>query len=393
MKRILIALVLCLLLIPSAASAEGVDVVGETGDGVWVGDSWKVELYPGESGNTIIALRNSSGSSLETWVTIIPDSLDNGNVTFELDEDNFIMPAGSNADVTLTAKASGSSTPGSYTAELEIKSEVPPAPIAGATGGSAPLYSVRTSLFGVEKTYYTERDGDIRRTIKGTSQDGNLTLNIPKYTTALDDYGRRLRTLEVTIDETPPDPPEDSNIIGLPYNFGPAGATFDPFMTLTWTYSPDNLPEGVAEEDLILAYYIDGEWIELECVVDVESNTVTASVKHFTTFALIGTVVLVVESVISEEPVVEEPEPIPVLALAPTSLAPVPGPVPIPAPAVTPPAPVDPGIVWNTLPSPEVPESEPETPVPWGLVGGLLAGGLLVGGLGFWLWRRLASRG
>ena len=388
MKRILITLVLYLLLIPSAVSAAGVEIVSETGDGVWTGDSWKVELYPGESRSTTIALRNSSSSSLEVWVTIIPDSFDNGNVTFELDEPNPIMPSRSDALVILTATANGSATPGPYAAELEIKSEVPPAPIAGATGGSAPLYSIRTSLFGVEKTYYTERDGDIQRTIKGTSQDGNLTLNIPKYTTALDEYGRRLRTLEVTIDETPPDPPEDSNIIGLPYNFGPAGATFDPFMTLTWTYSPDNLPEGVAEEDLILAYYIDGEWIELECVVDVESNTVTASVKHFTTFALIGTVVLVVEPVISEEPVVEEPEPIPVPPSAPTSLAPAPGPAPVPAPAVTPSAPVDPGIV----PSPEVPEAEPETPVPWGLVGGLLAGGLLAGGLVFWLWRRLANR-
>jgi len=48
----------------------------------------------------------------------------------------------------------------------------------------------------------------------------------------------------------------------------------------------------VAEEDLLLAYYDEGtgEWVELDGVVDTANNTITASVPHFTTFAVIGTV-------------------------------------------------------------------------------------------------------
>ncbi|GAH14958.1 unnamed protein product, partial [marine sediment metagenome] len=134
---------------PSAVSATGIEVVSKTGDGVWVDNTWKVDLYPGESESTTLALHNSSSSSLEVWVTITPNSHDSGNVIFELNEANFIMPAGSDTNVTLTAKASGSATPGSYVAELEIKSEVPPTPApSGVGGGEPPVYSIKTDLFG-----------------------------------------------------------------------------------------------------------------------------------------------------------------------------------------------------------------------------------------------------
>ncbi|GAI13004.1 unnamed protein product, partial [marine sediment metagenome] len=68
------------------------------------------------------------------------------------------------------------------------------------------------------------------------------------------------------------------------------GATFDPPITFTWRYDHYILPTGIAEKDLVLAYH-DGEaWIELECIVDTKNNIITASVSHFTTFAIIGTI-------------------------------------------------------------------------------------------------------
>jgi len=332
---------------------------------------------------TVVAF-NFPYSSLETWVTIIPDSLDNGNVTFELNETNFIMLAGSNADVILTAKASGSATPGSYSAELEIKSEIPvtPPPIisGGGDGSDAPLYSIKTNLFGVEKTYYTESDGDIYKEIEGASQDGNLTITIPRHTTGLVD-GKRLRTLDILIDETPPDPPEDTNIIGLPYNFLPAGATFEPPIIFTWSYDPDNLPEGVDAENLVLAYYIDGEWVELECVVDTATNTVTASVSHFTTFALLIAVPRPIPTIMPT-PVSPTPAPIPTPA-PPVVVTPEPAPVPIIPPAPEPEAPV--------VTPPVVPPAIPEAPTPWGLIIGLICAAIIVG-LGIWWYRKQKAK-
>jgi len=155
-----------------------------------------------------------------------------------------------------------------------------------------PTYYVETNLLGIEASFRISKTGEILKTIEATSEDGMLTITIPKGTIALGKDGKRLETLEAAVDETPPDPPADANIIGLAYDFGPDGATFDPPITLTFSYDPDALPEGVAEEDLVLAYYDQeaGEWVELDCVVDTVNNVITASVPHFTTFAIIGVV-------------------------------------------------------------------------------------------------------
>ncbi|MBA7545536.1 hypothetical protein ES705_37905 [subsurface metagenome] len=129
MKRIAIAVVLAVLLMlvmPVAVSAAGVTVVDRIGDGEWTNNTWQVEIYPGESKSTTISLYNSSSSSLEVEVSISPRSLDNGNLTFELHKAKFTMPRRSYIDVTLSVRANSSTTPGTYTAELEIKSEVPP---------------------------------------------------------------------------------------------------------------------------------------------------------------------------------------------------------------------------------------------------------------------------
>jgi len=140
MKRIAIAVILALLallLVPTAVavSAAGVQVVDRTGDGVWTDDTWQVQIYPGETKATTIRLYNSSSSSLDVSVRPIPDST---NLAYELDKASFAMPGRSYTDVTLSVTASGSATPGTYTAELEIKSEAPPS-VGGGGGGISKL--------------------------------------------------------------------------------------------------------------------------------------------------------------------------------------------------------------------------------------------------------------
>ena len=90
--------------------------------------------------------------------------------------------------------------------------------------------------------------------------------------------------------EDRPDPPKESNRIGLTYDLGPDGATFDPPITLTFTYDPDEIPEGVSEENLIIAIWDEeaGEWVDLVCTVDPETDTITASVSHFTAFSVVA---------------------------------------------------------------------------------------------------------
>jgi len=163
---------------------------------------------------------------------------------------------------------------------------------APGPGPGPPHYYIDTNLFGVEVSFDISDEGEILETIVATSEAGDLTIVIEEGTIALDEYGDPLDSLEVDVDPSPPDPPEGAHIIGLAYDFGPDGATFDPHITMTYTLDLDDLPEGVAPEDLVIAYYDEeaGEWVELDCVVDTENNTITADVEHFTTFAIIGAV-------------------------------------------------------------------------------------------------------
>jgi len=160
----------------------------------------------------------------------------------------------------------------------------------GGGGGTLPFGTVGTNLFGSVADFLINEAGVILETITATSADGNLILTIPSGTTALDKDGNPLSTLTSAVDPSPPAPPEGANIIELAYNFGPAGATFDPAITFEYTYDPAEIPEGVAEGDLVLAYYdeVAGEWVELPSTVDPLTHTITASVSHFTTFAIIA---------------------------------------------------------------------------------------------------------
>ena len=171
------------------------------------------------------------------------------------------------------------------------------APDGGGGGGFVPAPTptageVKTNLFGTEASSPISPSGEILETIEATSEDRTLTLTIPEGTIALDKDANPLISLEADIDTSPPPPPKDASIIGLAYNFGPDEATFDPPITLTWSYGPNDIPEGVAEEDLVLAWYDEAanKWVELDCIVDTENNTITASIEHFTTFAMIDMV-------------------------------------------------------------------------------------------------------
>jgi len=265
---------------------------------------------------------------------------------------------------------------GDFTIEVDIsptqepkpKPEPKPTPSDGGGGGGIPSYNYEMDLFGEEGTLKVNYYGRVLREIEATSEDGRLTVTIPKKTIALGEDSKRLKDLSITVEETPPPLPEDVRVIVLAYNFSPEGATFDPPITFTWKYDPDALPEGVAEEDLVLAYYDEEaeKWIELDCLVDTINNTITASVGHFTTFAIIGTVII------------PKPEPAPVVE---------PGPIPEPVPPVE--------VIPTPVPPPEPPAPIVPEPVGmqwWWIVLGVVGFGLAVTGITFWIKRRSTQK-
>jgi hypothetical protein len=89
----------------------------------------------------------------------------------------------------------------------------------------------------------------------------------------------------------PPAPPANSNVIGLTYDLGPDGASFDPLITLTFNYDSTKVPAGVNEKDLVLAYYdkATGQWVALtNIVVDPVTHTISGKTGHFTAFLVLA---------------------------------------------------------------------------------------------------------
>jgi len=172
-------------------------------------------------------------------------------------------------------------SPGSFT--------VSAATTPGPSGPAAPPVGdpLVTEVWSV-----TDTSGTFTEPVTINSRDGNVSIDIDEGTVGLDEDGRPLAEITVTRVEDPPPPPAGTNIIGVPYDFGPDGATFDPPITMTFSYHPNQLPAGCDAEDLSIAYYDQdrGEWVELaagDITVDPVTGTITARVIHFTQFSVI----------------------------------------------------------------------------------------------------------
>ena len=124
------------------------------------------------------------------------------------------------------------------------------------------------------------------------SEDEMLHIVVPEGTIVLDKDGEPLTGLELIINETPLPPPPEANIVGLTYDLGPDGTSFDRTITITCSYDPYEIPLEVAEEELFIAYCDEdvGEWLVLPSVVEMVNNTVTTLVDHLSTFTIMAPV-------------------------------------------------------------------------------------------------------
>lgn len=264
---------------PSLTSPEFVVPVGGTAD-TWVNAASWLNTLPGEVSAILGVSPNMDAIGLETTISVSPLHFHCGYQYYYR-----IRGIGSTGEDVIRS-------PWSATWVVTIG-------YPRGTGGFSPGLVLTVNLLGSVFSSPVLGNGRTATTITATSPDGNLTIPIPSGTSVLDKDDNPLICysggvsqcgLQVTIDENPPPLPEKANIIGLPYKFEPSGVTFDPPITIEFTYNPADIPEGVAEEDLVLAYYDEeaGKWVEFPCTVDPATYTITASVNHFTTFAIIA---------------------------------------------------------------------------------------------------------
>ena len=129
-------------------------------------------------------------------------------------------------------------------------------------------------------------------TAKSTGDKGELTIN--EGTTGKTAQDQPLSDIWIIeLDKEPPIPPSNKMAIGLCYETGPEGTTFDQPITITVSYDQSDVPQGVNEKDLVIALWDKnaGQWAELtNCTVDTVNNTISAPTTHFSRYAIFSPV-------------------------------------------------------------------------------------------------------
>jgi hypothetical protein len=153
----------------------------------------------------------------------------------------------------------------------------------GGGGSSAPVASGITNI-----TPYINAQGVFNQNINIWSDDTNALIQIPSGTTVLLANGTVPTQISVVHMTTPPAFSAGAGIIGLAYDFTPAGINFSPAVTLRFNYNPGFLPTGVLENNLQIAYYdtTQNAWVTVPATVDTVNHIISAQISHFTSYAV-----------------------------------------------------------------------------------------------------------
>jgi hypothetical protein len=137
---------------------------------------------------------------------------------------------------------------------------------------------------------YTNNLGVFNLDAVAASNNNSVVISIPRGVRGETSDGGPLKSISIIPVTTPPPFTPGISVIGLLYELGPDGATFDPAVTLTFSYSPENLPAGISQENLAVAVWdsLDDRWEMLSGVVDPTSHTIVVSVTHFSQYAILA---------------------------------------------------------------------------------------------------------
>ena len=178
----------------------------------------------------------------------------------------------------------------------------------GSTPTAAPTSSAPVTSVG-KATLPVSATGETTQSVTVRTADGAGSLTVGEGTLACDENGDPLDEVTVaSVDATgiPQAPP--GTTIGLALDCGPAGATFDPPVTLTYTLSAEEWAKIGDTATLQVMWYNPGtgEWHEVAATVNAATRTVTAQVSHFSIYALTWAAASPAAEVTAAAPVGEE---------------------------------------------------------------------------------------
>ncbi|MBN1190057.1 MAG: Ig-like domain repeat protein [Dehalococcoidales bacterium] len=160
----------------------------------------------------------------------------------------------------------------------------------GGSSSSSTYTAITTTGFSGSTVKTSTSSGLSQSNYSLNSTDGIISLAIPKDTNMLNNLGRRLTEMSVSAVTSPPSALTGSEVVTA-YSFQPDGAMFSPYITLKMNYNPGSLPANVAESSLYIANYNGTTWqIVSGQTIDLNANTVSANITHFSTYAILGTI-------------------------------------------------------------------------------------------------------
>jgi len=262
---------------------------------------------------------------------------------------------------------------------VTITSPEPPPP----SGPPEQPITLQSIILGDTYNIPISSSGEIQETINISAElpKGRFEISIRAGTMARSQGGSRITSLTAEVESMPPPAPEDYTTIYMPVNLEPSGATFNPPIVITFHYNSSDIPDGIDENDLVLAFFDDSieEWSILPSNVDSTNESISASVTHFTCFAILV-------------PLVE----IPGQETTPPPTPPAPG---VPGEVSAPPSSQEKPPAGTTepveKPEPLLPPGPPVPPAPesgtnWALIGGIIAAVVVIAA-GIIIFRRIRS--
>ncbi|MBI2869174.1 MAG: hypothetical protein HYX96_05050 [Chloroflexi bacterium] len=161
----------------------------------------------------------------------------------------------------------------------------------GNTGNSqVTLTPTPTTTPGIhDLSVLVDHQGRFKQKYTGKSSDGKVAVTVKAGTRAVKKDGLPLSHISAQKFTSPKPAPEHMKIVDL-YEFGPDGVTFDPAVSVTFSYDYRELPPGFDENKLaVMTVDVNGEWTRLEdFIVDPAARTVTAALTHFSVYAVVA---------------------------------------------------------------------------------------------------------
>ena len=153
-----------------------------------------------------------------------------------------------------------------------------------------PSFELNVNVLGRTQTVSLDDRGRLIVDVSLASPDGTVSLLIDRGTQLLDKDKKPLQSIRLTVDDSLPLPPENTQIMGAVYELSPEGSVATPLLRLTLSYNPEELPKGVAESNVYIAPYDEGagwgKWSYKN--VDADKNRVTTQVSSFGRFAVLA---------------------------------------------------------------------------------------------------------